>query len=132
MTKELIISVIIVVVIVVGDTFTTRYTNKSIETTTQSLSEIREEIEKKNEEEIDADKLKEQIKNIRNDWNKRHKKLAIYIEHDELEKIETDLAGLNGYLDKEEYGDSMAQLDISVYVLEHIKNKTVLSLINIF
>ena len=38
MTKELIISVIIVVVIVVGDTFTTRYTNKSIETTTQSLS----------------------------------------------------------------------------------------------
>ena len=132
MTKELIISVIIVVVIVVGDTFTTRYTNKSIETTTQSLSEIREEMEKKNEEEIDADKLKEQIKNIRNDWNKRHKKLAIYIEHDELEKIETNLAGLNGYLDKEEYGDSMAQLDISVYVLEHIKNKTILSLINIF
>ena len=132
MTKELIISVIIVVVIIAGDTFTTRYTNKSIETTTQSLSEIREEIEKKNEEEIDADKLKEQIKNIRNDWNKRHKKLAIYIEHDELEKIETNLAGLNGYLDKEEYGDSMAQLDISVYVLEHIKNKTTLSLINIF
>ena len=118
--------------IVVGDTFTTRYTNKSIETTTQSLSEIREEMEKKNEEEIDADKLKEQIKNIRNDWNKRHKKLAIYIEHDELEKIETNLSGLNGYLDKEEYGDSMAQLDISVYVLEHIKNKTTLSLINIF
>lgn len=132
MTKELIISVIIVVVIVVGDTFTTRYTNKSIETTTQSLAEIREEMDKKNEEEIDADKLKEQIKNIRNDWNKRHKKLAIYIEHDELEKIETNLAGLNGYLDKEEYGDSMAQLDISVYVLEHIKNKTILSLINIF
>ena len=132
MTKELIISVIIVVVIIAGDIFTTKYTNKSIETTTQSLSEIREEIEKKNEEEIDADKLKEQIKNIRNDWNKRHKKLAIYIEHDELEKIETNLAGLNGYLDKEEYGDSMAQLDISVYVLEHIKNKTTLSLINIF
>lgn len=132
MTKELVISVIIVVVIIVGDIFTTKYTDKSIETTTQSLSEIREEMEKKNEEEIDADKLKEQIKNIRNDWNKRHKKLAIYIEHDELEKIETNLAGLNGYLDKEEYGDSMAQLDISVYVLEHIKNKTILSLINIF
>lgn len=132
MTKELVISVIIVVVIIVGDIFTTKYTDKSIETTTQSLSEIREEMEKKNEKEIDADKLKEQIKNIRNDWNKRHKKLAIYIEHDELEKIETNLAGLNGYLDKEEYGDSMAQLDISVYVLEHIKNKTTLSLINIF
>ena len=127
MTKELVISVIIV-----GDIFTTKYTNKSIETATQSLSEIRKEMEKENEEDIDADKLKEKIKEIRADWNKRHKKLAIYIEHDELEKIETDLAGLNGYLDKEEYGDSMAQLDISVYVLEHIKNKTTLSLINIF
>lgn len=132
MTKELWISIIIVVVILIGDIFTTKYTNKSIETTTHSLSEIRKEMEKENKEDIDADKLKEQIKNIRDDWNKRHKKLAIYIEHDELEKIETDLAGLNGYLDKEEYGDSMAQLDISVYVLEHIKNKTVLSLINIF
>lgn len=132
MTKELWISIIIVVVILIGDIFTTKYTNEAIETTTHSLSEIRKEMEKENEEDIDADKLKEQIKNIRDDWNKRHKKLAIYIEHDELEKIETDLAGLNGYLDKEEYGDSMAQLDISVYVLEHIKNKTVLSLINIF
>lgn len=130
MTKELIISIIIVIVIVAGDIITTKYTNQSIETTIQSLSEIRKEIEK--EDEIDTDKLKGQIKEIREDWNQRHKKLAIYIEHDELEKIETDLAGLNGYLDKEEYGDSMAQLDISVYVLEHIKNKTTLSLINIF
>ena len=118
MTKELVISVIIVVVIIAGDIFTTKYTNKSIEIATQSLSEIGKEMEK--------------IKEIRDDWNERHKKLAIYIEHDELEKIETNLASLNGYLDMEEYGDSMAQLEASVYVLEHIKNKTTLSLINIF
>ena len=103
MTKELVISVIIIVVIIAGDIFTTKYTNKSIETATQSLSEIRKEMEKENEEDIDADKLKEKIKESRSDWNKRHKKLAIYIEHDELEKIETDFAGLNGDLDKEEY-----------------------------
>ena len=132
MTKELVISVIIVVVIIAGDIFTTKYTNKSIETTTQSLSEIGKEMEKENEEDINKDKLKEQIKEIRDDWNERHKKLAIYIEHDELEKIETNLASLNGYLNMEEYGDSMAQLEASVYVLKHIKNKTTLSLINIF
>ena len=129
MNKKKVIQVISVTLLMLFSFF---YTNKSIETTTQSLSEIRKEMEKENEKEIDADKIKEQIKNIREDWDKRHKKLAIYIEHDEIEKIETDLAGLNGYLDKEEYGDSMAQLDISVYVLEHIKNKTTLSLINIF
>ena len=99
MTKELVISVIIVVVIIAGDIFTTKYTNKSIEIATQSLSEIRKEMEKENEEDINKDKLKEQIKEIRDDWNEKHKKLAIYIEHDELEKIETNLASLNGYLD---------------------------------
>ena len=45
MTKELVISVIIVVVIIAGDIFTTKYTNKSIEIATQSLSEIRKEME---------------------------------------------------------------------------------------
>ena len=94
---------------------------------------IRVAISKANEEVSKRDKAsKEQIKEIRDDWNERHKKLAIYIEHDELEKIETNLASLNGYLNMEEYGDSMAQLEASVYVLEHIKNKTTLSLINIF
>ena len=101
MTKELVISVIIVVVIIAGDVFTTKYTNKSIEIATQSLSEIGKEMQKENEEDINKDKLKEQIKEIRDDWNERHKKLAIYIEHDELEKIETNLASLNGYLDME-------------------------------
>ena len=47
MTKELVISVIIIVVIIAGDIFTTKYTNKSIEIATQSLSEIRKEMEKK-------------------------------------------------------------------------------------
>ena len=50
MTKELVISVIIVVVIIAGDIFTTKYTNKSIEIATQSLSEIRKEMEKENED----------------------------------------------------------------------------------
>ena len=41
MTKELWISIIIVVVILIGDIFTTKYKYKYIETTTQSLYEIR-------------------------------------------------------------------------------------------
>ena len=131
MTKEWVISIVIVIAIVIGDIFTMKYTNQSVDEATTALAKMREEIAKEDEE-INSEQVKTQIGNIRDNWNKRHKKLAIYIEHDELEKIETNLAGLNGYLDKEEYGDSMAQLDISVYVLEHIKNKTTLSLINIF
>lgn len=131
MTKELIISIVIVALIIFGDIFTINYTNKSVSEATNALAEMRTEIEKQDEE-IDVQKVKTQIGNIRNKWNQRHKSLAIYIEHDELEKIETNLSGLHGYIEKEEYSDAMAQLDMSVYVLEHIRNKTKLSLINIF
>lgn len=131
MAKELIISIVIVVLIILGDIFTIRYTKQSVSQATSELAEMREEIEKQ-EGEIDVQKVKTQIGDIRNKWNQRHKKLAMYIEHDELEKIETNLSGLHGYIEKEEYSDAMAQLDMSVYVLEHIRNKTKLSLINIF
>ena len=60
----------------------------------------------------------------------KHRKLAMYIEHNELEKVETDLSSLNGYLKQEEYGDANAQIDVSIYVLEHIKNKTILNIID--
>mgnify|MGYP000097871659 CR=1 FL=1 len=128
MTKEWVISIVIVIAIVIGDIFTMKYTNQSVDEATTALAKMREEIAKEDEE-INSEQVKTQIGNIRDNWNKRHKKLAIYIEHDELEKIETDLSG---YVEKEEYSDAMAQLDMSVYVLEHIKNKTVLSIINIF
>lgn len=131
MTKELIISVVIVILIIFGDIFTMNYTNQSVNEATNALAEMRTEIEKQDEE-INVQKVKTQIGNIRAKWNERHKNLAMYIEHDELEKIETNLSGLHGYVEKEEYSDAMAQLDMSVYVLEHIKNKTRLSLINIF
>lgn len=131
MIKELIISIVIVALIIFGDIFTINYTNQSVSEATNALAEMRTEIEKQDEE-IDVQKVKTQIGNIRNKWNQRHKSLAVYIEHDELEKIETNLSGLHGYIEKEEYSDAMAQLDMSVYVLEHIRNKTMLSLINIF
>lgn len=131
MIKELIISIIIVITIVTGDILTTKYTNESIVEAKGELAEIKNEIQK-NDEEIDSNKVKEQIKKTNENWNKRHKKLAMYLEHNELEKIETDLSSLNGYLEKEEYGDANAQLDISIYVLDHIKNKTTLNIINIF
>ena len=132
MTKELVISVIIVVVIIAGDIFTTKYTNKSIEIATQSLSEIRKEMEKENEEDINKDKLKEQIKEIRDDWNERHKKLAIYIEHDELEKVDTNITALKSFIETNEYTEAVSELDKSVFVLKHIEAKYDFSLENVF
>ena len=131
MTKELIISIIIVVLIFVGNAITENYTGESVDETKKSLSDLREEIIK-NEDEIDFNIAKEKIDKIHEQWDSRYEKLAYYIEHDELEKVKTELTGLRGYIEKEEYSEAVPELDRSMYILEHIKDKTALNLKNIF
>ena len=131
MTKELIISIIIVVLIFVGNAVTENFTRESVDETKQSLSALREEIIK-NEDEVDVNITKEKIDDIHEQWDSRYEKLAYYIEHDELEKVKTELTGLRGYIEKEEYSEAVPELDKSVYILEHIKDKTALNLKNIF
>ena len=131
MIKELIISIIIVVLIFVGNAVTENFTRESVDETKQSLSALREEIIK-NEYEVDVNITKEKIDDIHEQWDSRYEKLAYYIEHDELEKVKTELTGLRGYIEKEEYSEAVPELDKSVYILEHIKDKTALNLKNIF
>ena len=131
MIKELIISIIIVILIFVGNFITENYTKESVDETTQNLSVLREEIIKKDDE-IVIQLVKSEINDIYEKWNLRHEKLAFYIEHDELEKVKTELTGLKGYIEKEEYTEAIPELDKSVYILQHIKDKTALNFKNIF
>ena len=129
MAKESVICIVIVVLIFVGDVVTQNYTNDSIDEASRNLNQLRDELVK---EDVELNNLKEKIVVIRSDWDNRHRKLAYYIEHDELEKVETDLSALYGYIDVEEYNEAIAELDRTVYVLEHIKHKNEFNLENIF
>lgn len=129
MFKELVICIIIVALIFVGNIITQNYTNISVDITSEELNKLREEIIK---EEVNSEISNEKIGEIYNKWNNRHKNLAYYIEHDELEKVETDLSALKGYIEIEEYKEAVAELDRTVYVLQHIKHKNIFSLENIF
>lgn len=131
MIKELIISIIIVVAIFIGNTFTENYTKAAIDETTDSLSELRSEVGK-NEQDIDAEGTKQKINQIQKEWNVKYEKLAYYIEHNELEKVKTELVGLKGYIEKEEYSEALPSVDRSIFILEHIKEKTQVNLKNIF
>lgn len=129
MLKELIICIIIVVLIFAGNIFTQNYTKYAVEEASESLMGLRNELIK---EEVNFQLVKDDIKKIKDTWNEKHKKLAYYIEHDELEKVETGFSTLSGYIEVEEYKEAVAELDKTVYILEHIKNKNVFNLENIF
>ena len=58
--------------------------------------------------------------------------MAIFIEHEELEKTETSLAGLKSYTEMEEYADAVEELDKMNFLMEHIEDKNKFILRNIF
>ena len=129
MLKEFLICIIIITGIVIGNIITQDYSVNSIEDVNNHLRELKETMqnEEKNSEDIHS-----KVEEIDKKWEDMFSKLAYYIEHDELEKVETDLSALKGYIEVEEYKEAVAELDRTNYVLQHIKNKTVFNLQNIF
>ena len=63
MMKEWVISIIIVIAIVIGDIFTMKYTNQSVDEATTALAKMREEIAREDEE-INSEQVKTQIGKI--------------------------------------------------------------------
>ena len=131
MLKEIIMCITIVTTIVIGNSVTQKYTTESVDEMVNSLNSIRTEIFE-NKENIDINNLENKIDNLKEKWERRHEKLAFYIEHDELEKVETNLTGLKGEIEGGEYGEVMSRLDQSVFLLEHIEDKYKFNLQNIF
>ena len=82
--------------------------------------------------EKDDDKADEEISKIDNKWKEVYDKLAYYIEHDELEKVESNFTACKSLAKTREYEQSISELEKTVYVLEHITDKYSFNLVNIF
>lgn len=129
MFKEMAVCIVILISIFTLDFKTQNYTEKIVQQTTSKLQNLREEI-------LKGDKQDEEILNnmeeIYDQWMEFHNKLAFYIEHDELEKVETDMVSLRGNIEVKEYDMAISELDKSVFVLQHIEDKYKFNLENVF
>lgn len=125
--KEFIISIGIIAFIFILDFATQKYTKETVDIMSTHLHELRNEIKGD-----DQEKLEESIKKINDDWNKYNKTLSLYIEHDELEKVETYLSGFESYIDEEDEAVALNEIDKTEFVLEHISNKYKFNMENIF
>ena len=130
MLREFFFCFIIIIVILFGNNLTQNYTKDSVKTISERLIELREELMNKddNVEEIAKNKMKQ----IDKEWEERHDKLAYFIEHDELEKVETDLTSLRSYIETKKNEESISELNQAVFLLEHIQDKYAFNLENIF
>ena len=131
MQKEIIVCIFIIVLIIVGNVVTQNYTVESVESLADQLSDLKSDICKE-EENSERDSIKDKIKQIEDNWESRHDKLAYYIEHDELEKVETNLTSLRSFIEANENSEAVSELDKSIFVLKHIEDKYAFNLQNIF
>ena len=129
MYKEVIICIIIVTVLFIGNTITEGYTSSSVEELSKQLTELKEELIKK---EKSNEFIYEKMEQIENEWQIRHQKLAYYIEHDELEKVETDITLIKSYIEVEESNDCINKIDECIFIMEHIEERDKFNLENIF
>ena len=134
MKKETIICIIIVIVICIGNVITQKYTKESVETLTSGLETLKTDLKDNidNNEGKSNEEIKEEIDKIKENWESRHDKLAYYIEHNELEKVENNLTALDSFAETEEYADAIKELDESIFILRHIQEKYAFNLKNIF
>lgn len=127
MYKEVIICLVVIITIVLLNLFLQDYTKNSVSFIIGELRDLKKDIMKE-----DIEKTKAKMQEIKNEWHENYKVLAIFIEHDELEKVETDLSALEGFIEVEDYKTGINELNKSIFVLEHIADKYDFSIVNVF
>lgn len=129
MYKELIISVVIILAIIAGNYITENYVNNAVQEMTDGLENIRKELVV---EQINQEQVESHLSDLQAKWQELNDKMAYFIEHNELEKVQTNIVSLVSFAKSKDYEDAVNQLDTGIYILSHVKEKYQLELKNIF
>lgn len=129
MYKELIISIIIIVGIFTFDYALQQYTKTSIDKTTDELSMIKQDLEQNN---VNHKEVLNKVNATHDRWTEYNDKLVYFIEHNELEKVETCLMVYKSYVETNQYDFAIAEIEKASFILDHIKDKYSFNLENIF
>lgn len=132
MKKEMLICIIVITLVVIGNVVTQNNTKKCVAELNGQLEEIKEKITIQPESEKERKMLKEKSEEIKDNWDNMQETLSFYIEHDELEKVETQLVLLLGEMETKLYEDAIPEIEKCQFILEHIADKTALNIKNIF
>mgnify|MGYP003447168457 CR=1 FL=1 len=138
MKKEIIIAIFIISLVSISDIVTTKITDEKMIDIGNKLETlevlIQENMKEENLEKRDIEnkKIKNYVIDVKNEWINHEEILSLYIEHEELEKIGTEVNSLYSYIesnDDTECLDSIARLE---FILEHLSKKQDFRLNNFF
>ena len=130
MRRTLIICIIIIIAIVLGDIMLQKYIENVFEPINNTLDEIANNLNEENEIN-NKDELKNKMSEVDKLWDSQFKKMACFLEHDELEKVKTQFVVVDSAIEVNDKENAYEEINKAKYIIEHIKQKIRLSINNI-
>lgn len=132
MKKEIIISIIVIAVVIIADITTSKITDSKITDMNNKLAMMKETINGRGEDLESNEEILNQARNIKNTWEEYNNVLSYYIEHEELEKVGTEVNCLYNYADCNDDKQGLDSITRLEFILEHISEKHDFTLNNFF
>ena len=126
--KQIIIMIIILIIIFGGAWYIQKFLNDTSNKLVGELEDLKKDVEGMPEENT----LKQKTDNIYQEWKDINERWSIIVLHDEIDLIETALIRMKSKIEMGILDESMEDIDTSIFLLKHIKDKEKTSLKNIF
>lgn len=134
--REVIIILIILISIISISNLTQKHLKDTGLELTSKLLELKTELNKlilkKEEETISSTKAKEISQQIYEKWEQLNKTWSIIVMHMELDQIELSILGVKASVEIGDLEEGREELEKSIFLIEHIKEKESFKLKNIF
>ena len=127
--RETIIILSILIIIFVGACITQKFLNNTADLLVSKLEDLKSGIE---EDKIDEKEMVEKTDEIYSEWEEINERWSVIVLHDEIDLIETSLIRMKSKIKTGEIQESMEDLDTSIFLIKHIKEKEKTNLKNIF
>ena len=125
--RETLIIVLILVIVFWTEHITSKSLGECVSWMRDGVTSIENKINENNE--VQAQK---EFYDLQKRWKEKSESLALFVEHNELEKVSNDIVQIQANFDTEEKDKVIENIAELKFMLEHIEEKNQLKLKNIF
>lgn len=125
--KDAITIFIILLIIFLGANYIQKFLNSTSDLMASELEELKQAIKEK-----DKEKIQEKSDKIYSEWENINARWSVIVLHDEIDLIETSLIKMKSKIKIGKIDESIEDIDTSIFLVEHIKEKEKTNLKNIF